>query len=128
MTKAPIDRPPARRASAELLVLQRWEGHCAHLIAHTGRWPKSIRFTLTQRVHHLALDLLEQLIDARYSPQRRSESLAQCNRDLERMRFLLRLARTLGHSSGRGFERAMRGLDEVGRMIHGWRQRLGDRK
>jgi hypothetical protein len=59
------DRPPAREAGPELLVLQRWEEFTGWLLAHTARWPKSARFTLCQRVQNHALDVTELLVVAR---------------------------------------------------------------
>jgi hypothetical protein len=50
MSPVPLDRPAAKEAGPELLVLARWEEFTGWLLDHTGRWPKSARFTLTQRV------------------------------------------------------------------------------
>ena len=116
------NRPAAREAGPELLVLQRWEDFCAWLIPHTGRWPKSSRFTFGQRVQNHALDIVELLVVARWEPRRRRRSLDQANLMLERLRHLFRLARGAGIMSPSGFESAMRGLDETGRMLGGWRK------
>ncbi|MCP3920022.1 MAG: four helix bundle protein [bacterium] len=118
-------RPPARETGPELLVLARWETFTAWLLAHTGRWPKTARFTLVQRLQNHALDVAEHLVVARYEPSRRRAVLHEANLLLERMRLLLRLARENGVQSRSGFESAARGLDEVGRMLHGWRRSLG---
>ncbi len=92
------------------------------LLEHTSRWPKSLRFTLTQRIQNHALDVLEMLIVARYEPAKREQCLRDINLALERSRFLLRVASTTGTMSRRGFETGMRGLDEAGRLTHAWRQ------
>jgi len=118
------DRPPAREAGPELLVLQRWEEFCGWLLAHTGRWPKSSRFTLCQRVQNHALDVVELLVVARWEPRIRRRSLRQANLLLERLRHLFRLARGSGVMLPSGFESGMRGLDETGRMLGGWRKTL----
>lgn len=127
MSGIPRDRPPARTADNDLRVLQHWEEFTAWLLAHTGRWPKSSRFTLGQRVQNHALDLVEQLVVARYDPAHRRRILIEINLTLERMRFLFRLARDTSVMPKSGFESAMRGVDDAGRMIHGWRQAIGDR-
>ena len=119
----PHGRPPAREAGPELLVLAKWEEFTGWLLAHTSRWPKSARFTLCQRVQNAALDVAEMLVVARYEPRARVRTLRRCNLTLERMRLLLRLARAAGVMPPAGFESAMRGLDETGRMLHGWRER-----
>jgi len=37
------------------------------------------------------------------------------------------MARTRQVMPARGFETAMRGIDELGRMVHGWRVAIGER-
>ena len=120
--KPPIPaRPPVRRAGPELLVLARWDEFTGWLFDHTAKWPNSARFTVTQRVQNHCLDVLEMLVEARYQRSDRVELLRRLNLVLERMRFLLRVAVHGRVMPRRGFETAMRGVDETGRMIHGWR-------
>lgn len=118
----PLDRPPARAAGEELLVLQKWEESVSWLLQHTDRWPKSARFTLAQRVQNHALDIVEALVLARYDRAARPRLLKEANLRFERMRLLFRIARGQGIMSAPGFEGAMRRVDEAGRMVHGWRQ------
>ncbi|MEW6073950.1 MAG: four helix bundle protein [Planctomycetota bacterium] len=128
MTPHLSHRPSARRAGSELLVLARWEEFTGWLLAHTARWPRSARFTLCRRVQDHALDITELLVVARYERGRRRNTLRDVNLRLERMRLLFRLAVGAGVMPRRGFETAMRGVDEAGRMVHGWRERLADEK
>ena len=127
MSPLPLDRPQARQAGPDLLVLQKWEEFCAWLLAHTGRWPKSARFTFAQRVENHALDIAELLVLARYDRTRRRDALQTINLKLERLRHLFRLAKSIGVMPNQGFESAMRGVDEAGRMVHGWRETLQGR-
>lgn len=120
----PTDRPRPREAGTELLVLAHWEAFVPWLLDGCARWPRSARFSLTQRLENHALDVLELLVVARYQPRQRAVSLHQANLLLERMRFLYRVARARQLISARAFDKAMRDVDEAGRMIHGWRQRL----
>jgi hypothetical protein len=124
----PVDRPAAEPAPAELLVLQKWEEFTGWLLTHTGKWPKHTRFSLVSRLDGHALDVLEMLVAARYEPQLRRSLLRQANVLLERMRFLCRIASSRGVMPLSGFETAMRGLDECGRMLHGWRVAIGERR
>ncbi|MCC6782448.1 MAG: diversity-generating retroelement protein Avd [Planctomycetes bacterium] len=123
----PLDRPAAAEAGPELIVLQRWEEATGWLLNHTKRWPKAARFTLTQRIENHALDVLELLVQARYEPGPRAKLLHDVNLRLERLRFLFRTAHEARVQPAPGFESAMRRVDEVGRMIHGWRQAIGAR-
>ncbi len=128
MTQHPLDRPPPKPAGPDLLVLTFWEEATARLFQATNRWPKSARFTVTQRLQDHALDVTGLLVSARYEPSGRTAALRECNLTLEKMRFLLRLARNAGIDGNRSFERLVGDLDEVGRMLHGWRVSLGERK
>ena len=125
---SPLGRPGAREATTDLLVAEHWERFTGWLLDHTRKWPKSARFTLAQRVENLALDVIEGLVVARYEPRERKRSLREVNLGLERMRFLCRIARDARVMPKRGFETAMRGLDETGRMVHGWRTAIGVRR
>lgn len=122
-----VTRPRARTAGPELLCLQRWEDTAGWLIESTAKWPKSARFSLVQKVDNHAIDILEMLVVARYEPGLRRKLLRQVNLRLERLRFLLRIARTRNVMPADKFESAMRGVDELGRMVHGWRVAIGDR-
>ena len=50
------------------------------------------------------------------------EGLQAANLGIEKLRFLCRLAKDLGHLDERRYEYAARSLDETGRLIGGWRK------
>jgi hypothetical protein len=120
---APVPRYEGKplRAAPELMLLDRWEAFVDWLLAHTARFPKSLRFTITQRIENHVLDVTEMLVIARYQPKARAELLPSVNLIYERLRFLLRLTRRRGVLAANSFETAMRRLDECGRMTYGWR-------
>lgn len=124
---APTQRPAAREAGPELLALQKWEETAGWLLEHTAKWPKSARFSFVQKVDGHVLGILEMLVTARYEPDQRRRTLRELNLRLEQLRFLLRMARTRQVMPAAGFEVAMRGIDELGRMVHGWRVAIGER-
>jgi hypothetical protein len=121
-------RPAARQAGEDLLVLSKWEEFTGWLLDRTRKWPKSARFTLTQRIENHALDITETLVTARYDPRVRKDALRRVNLTLERMRFLFRIASKHQVMPKRSFEAAMRGVDETGRMVHGWVKTLEARR
>ena len=102
-----------------LPVLTRWETFLEWLLPTLEKFPKKIRFTLTNRIENLAIDMIEDLVEARYSKQK-GPCLKRCNLRLEKIRLLLRLCHTLKHLPNRPFEHAMRELHEVGKMVGGW--------
>jgi hypothetical protein len=108
-------------------VQARCEEFAAWFLERTPRWPKRARYTLTQRLENHCLDALEDLVIARYSRAERRARLAALNLRLERMRHLLRIARATGVAPAATCEGALRGLDEIGRMLHGWRESAGGR-
>jgi hypothetical protein len=114
MTEAPV-------------LLLRWEQLVADLMDRTARFPKSIRFTFTQRIENLALDILAQLIRARFSIGRaRQTALAECDILLAQLRALLRMAHERRALDHKGYEHVSRQIDECGRMLGGWRKQAGD--
>jgi predicted transcriptional regulator len=120
----PSPRPEPRRAAPELLVLQRAERLAADLMQRSARWPKSLRHSLTRRLEDHVLAVVDDLVTCRYRTDARAERLRDVNLRLERARRLLRLANQVGLCGLHHYELLARGLDEVGRMLHGWRERL----
>ena len=68
------------------------------IIPHVDKFPRSQRFFLGSRVENLLLDVLEQIIEAVYTKEKKS-LLYQANVNLEKLRFLLRLAKDLSYIS-----------------------------
>lgn len=91
------------------------------LIPAVDKFPRSQKFLLGDRIQTTALDVLEALIDATYTRDRQAR-LAQANLGVEKLRFLFRLATGLRLLDIRRQEHAARQLDEIGRMIGGWRK------
>lgn len=105
------------------VAILRWEQVIDDLLDRTQRFPKVVRFTFSTRIDNHALDILEELVEARYASGRAlSTSLAAVDRRLTRLRVLLRLAHKRRYLDTGGFEHVMRGVDEVGRMVGGWRR------
>lgn len=109
-------------------VFLRYEGVVAELFERTSRFPKSLRHSLTSRIEVVGLDVLECLVTASYArPAEKALRLQTADDALARLRVLLRLAFTLRALDGGGYERLARAIDEVGRMLGGWRKSLHER-
>jgi hypothetical protein len=89
------------------------------LVPTIGRFPREQRFLLGDRIQSTALDVLESLIEATYTRDRRVP-LAHANLGLEKLRFFVRLAHEQRHLDARRYEHAARQIDEVGRLVGGW--------
>ena len=83
------------------------------------KFPRSQKFVLGDRIQTTALDVLDVLIEATYTRDRRVH-LARANLGLEKLRFHIRLAAEMKHLDIRRYEYAARTLDEIGRLVGGW--------
>jgi hypothetical protein len=89
------------------------------LIPTVEKFPRSQKFLLGDRIQASALDVLESLIEATYTRDRKGQ-LARANLGIEKLRFFFRLAVELHYLDRRRYQHAARTLDEVGRLIGGW--------
>lgn len=120
MTPVGEGSPPA------LLIL--WERVVGDLLDRTAKFPKVVRFTFAGRIDGLALDFLERIAEARWAPApRRRALLGEADLLLVRLHVLLRLAHERRYMDSGGFEHVVRGLDEAGRMLGGWRKHLDNK-
>ena len=110
-TEPPRDTVPrAVQACHELL---------AWLIPLLDAFPRSRRFTLGDRLETGLLRVLEALVEAAYSRDKRA-ALATANRTLEVERHLWRLAFELRVIPLKRYEHGARLMDDLGRQIGGW--------
>ncbi len=105
----------------DLPIFLRWMEFLAWLLPTTEKFPHKVRFTFANRIDNLALDVVEDLVEARYSREKR-HSLARANLRLEKLRVLLRLCHQLHHLPHAQHEHAMRTIAEVGKMLGGWQK------
>ena len=94
------------------------------LLPQMAKLPRAHKFTLGDRITNLALEILQLLIDASFLRLKR-HPLAEVNRKLTQLRYLLRLCRDLELWSLTRYEYIAREIDEVGRMLGGWLKQQG---
>ena len=110
-------------ANEELPLFVHWEKTLADLLDRTLKFPKSVRFTFSTRIDNYALDVMEGIVEARYTaPPAKGEVLKSIDMKLTKLRILLRICHDRKYLSHGGFEHAMRNIDEAGRMVGGWRK------
>lgn len=95
------------------------------LIPVTLKFPKSQRFLLAERLSGLALDFYDQILEAVLEPTSQPEQLARADRLLVKVRLYVRLSHDLKCISADQYEHAARRLDEIGRLLGGWRNKQG---
>jgi hypothetical protein len=84
-----------------------------------NKFPRDFKFTLGDRIVNAVFDVVEGLVEARYTRERRA-ILVRVNLRLERMRVLLRLSKDLGVFPLKSVEHSAKLLDEIGAMVGGW--------
>lgn|GEM_PF-452592 len=123
-----------RSDSSEVSVLRRHRGDGAELVVITRtyelvleitqrvrKFPRELRFALGDRALNTAYDVLDALIEARYTSDR-SALLRRANLHLERLRFQIRLSSDLRLISIRQYEFLAERVNEIGKMVGGWRK------
>lgn len=86
---------------------------------HVGKFPRSHKFTLGDRLQIRAQEVLESLITAKYRRDR-LELLEQVNLQLELLRFQFRAAKDLKCLSPSSYGYASRTVNEVGQLVGAW--------
>lgn len=90
-----------------------------------GKFPRTHRFVLGERMENLLYDVLDGLIEARYDRGKRAELLKWANIRLEQFRFQMRLAKDLRVLGLKQYEHCSKLVDDVGRQIGGWAKASG---
>ena len=93
------------------------------LIPLTLKFPKAQRFLLAERLSGMALDFYDLIIAAVQQPQGQAQKLDEADRLLTQIRLYVRLSHDLECLSLGQFEHAARKMDELGRLIGGWKRK-----
>lgn len=106
-------------AHNELPVILKTYDMVSWSVQHTARFPRSHRFVLGERIERRLYDLLETLLEAKYTRDRQP-LLRRANLTLEVLRFQMRLAHDLHCLRTNSYGFATQLLQEIGAMIGGW--------
>ena len=94
------------------------------LLPHLAKFSRDHRFTLGNRMEEALLDIIELLVEASYTRDKR-ELLRKANMRLERLRYLTRLAKDMKQISLSQYEFAAKAMQEIGAEIGGWTRSVG---
>ena len=100
------------KKTEELIVITKTYDLILWSCNHTGRFPRQHRFVLGERLERTLYDLLETLIRAKYSRDRKS-LLDEANLKLEILRFQVRLAKDLQCLRANSYGFAAKQIDEI---------------
>ena len=111
----------------ELAVIIKMYDLTLWLINHTTKFPRIHRFALGQRIENTLYDLMDILIDAKYTKEKAS-LLRRANLALQRLRFQTRLAKDTRCLSMGSYEYGIRHIVDVGKQIGGWEKSIRGRR
>lgn len=89
------------------------------MLPKMANFPKDQKFLLADRIERILLDILEMLIEANYSKQKR-EILIKVNLKLDVLRFMMRIAKDMKYVSLNGYDFFCQSVIEIGKMVGGW--------
>lgn len=100
-------------------LFEHWYKTMDWIIARCERMPKSIRFSVSNRIINLAIETAELIVEAIYTRERQ-ELLQRVNMNLEKLRLYFRLCKDRNHLSLSQYEYISRAVNEAGAMCGGW--------
>ena len=101
------------------VVLVKWYDYAKWVLERVESFPKNQRYVLGQRLSQQVMEVLELLVEAAYSREKR-DLLATANRKMEVVRWTVRMCKDRNLLSASQFTHSARGLNECGKMVGGW--------
>ena len=98
-----------------------WYDFSKWLLGKTDKFPKKVRFSFSNRIDNLALDIMEGIVEARYAGSKK-EILRRTDLNMEKLRILLRMCHDHQYLDTKGYEFASKKINEAGKMVGGWRK------
>ena len=111
-------------ANQDLLVIKKGYDFSKWLLQHTGKFPKSYRFSLAAKLENAILDFIEL---ATVANMRRDKLplLKKADEALARLRLLFRLSYEMRFVNLKSYEFGSKQVNELGRLLGGWIKRPG---
>ncbi len=97
----------------------KWLDIVPWIMARTERFPKNLRYSLSQKIDNTCLEVLELIVQAIYSQSKR-EILQKINLKLDLLRALFQMSFKMQRLSESQYEYISRELMESGKMVGGW--------
>jgi hypothetical protein len=103
----------------DLPIFIKWMDFLKWLLVTLDGFPKKARFNFSDRLTNLALQIVEDLVEARYS-KNKGPVLRRANMNLEKIRIIIRICFELRFLPRKSYEHASFLINEVGKMLGGW--------
>jgi hypothetical protein len=95
-------------------------------LGHTAKFPRSHRYGLGTRLEGKLYDLLDALVEAKFTGDK-ADILRQASLRVEELRLLYRAAMELRVLPMKSQQHAVERLQEIGRQLGGWRRKIAER-
>ena len=92
-----------------------------YIIDRVENYPKSVRFTLSDRIIRLMFDIIELIIESIYT-KKRGKILQKINMKIEKLRIYIRLSYDRKYISIKQYKYVSEEIEEIGKMIGGWKK------
>lgn len=99
----------------------KWRRTICYLLDLCSKFPKTFRFNLSDRITNTSLDVMEDIVHAIYAKEKIT-NLDQANLSIEKLRVLIHISLDLKIISLSQYAHIAKEMQEVGRMIGGWRK------
>jgi hypothetical protein len=113
--------------TAELTVITHAYDLLIWTLGHTAKFPRSHRYGLGQRLEEKLHELLDALVEAKFSGDK-VEVLRQAGLRVEELRLLFRAAKDLRMLALGSHRHAIERLQEIGRQLGGWRRQVAGKR
>ncbi len=104
---------------AEFPILKKWYDINLWIMDTAGKFPKNVRFTFSDRIINISMDILEDITAAVYS-KNRNILLEKISISVEKIRLLIRMSNDKGYIAVSQYEYISREINEAGKMLGGW--------
>jgi hypothetical protein len=111
-------------AAQEFLVIKRGYDFSKWLLQHTGKFPKSYRFSVAVKLENGILDFIE-LATVANMRKDKLPLLRQADEKLARLRLLFRLSYEMRFINLKSYEHGSKQINELGRLLGGWMKNPG---
>ncbi len=98
-----------------------WYDFSKWLLEKIETFPKKVRMSFSNRIADIALNIMEGIIEARYS-KNKGDILRRIDLNMEKLQVILRMCHDLAYLDHKGYEFASKKIHEAGRMVGGWRK------
>ncbi len=103
----------------QLIMFQKHYDLMVYSFPIIGRFPKDQRFVLGQQIENQMLEIGKMIVHANKLKQKRGK-LYDIDIELEKLRFLIRIAKDLKVLTISKYGHHCERLDEIGRLLGGW--------